>query len=531
MVAEFRHLLNYFFTVLILILLLCACADNAGNGEDEPAPSRPAVDSVQLPDGAPEILYAAAEGGHVTVRFISSGEWKASVPDSRQIGNGHFSAYQGAAGLNEITYTALANTTQSARTTTLVVTCGKASLEISVEQPSIQIELPDEEEVRQFLIRLYNETDGPNWRFRERWCSDLPINQWGSSVKYSGGKLELWLTENYLKGHFDMSGCKALTFVKLTKNELTSINLSGCPLLTYAELTSNKLTKVDVTDCPSLRQLHVGYNPLPEIDLSGHYAMAELRVESCRLTTLDLTDCTVLEELSAYENSLTELKLPPVRSRLTSLWCYGNRLRSLDLTGCSQLSLLNCGQNELTSLVLTGCSRLSRLYCYENNLAEIDVTAQRHVLGQFYCYSNRLESLDVRGFKKLSQLHCSDNRLTSLDLTGNPDTRWVLCSFNNISELQIDPAVNMLNILDITSNNIRSVDFTPFGNSIAFCELYCKANPIFSEIPDRVATMDVFEHDARFEYLPDGRYIDYGVGWWYAGEPQSGRHEPLDGQP
>lgn len=63
MVAEFRHLLNYFFTVLVLILLLCACADNAGNGEDEPAPSRPAVDSVQLPDGAPEILYAAAEGG------------------------------------------------------------------------------------------------------------------------------------------------------------------------------------------------------------------------------------------------------------------------------------------------------------------------------------------------------------------------------------------------------------------------------------------------------------------------------------
>lgn len=520
-----RQFSELFFFALLFLLLICGCAD-ASHG-DEPETPVKAVDSVVLPDGTPEVLYAKAEGGDVTVRFVASGKWSATVPESQQVGNGYFSTHKGEAGLNEIVFTALANTTQAVRQTVLLVTCGRASLEITIEQPSIDIQLPEEEEVRQFLIRLYNETDGPHWRFRERWCTDLPLNQWGSSVKYSGGKLELWLTENYLKGTFDMSGCKALTYVKLTKNELTELNVSDCPLLKEIEVTSNQLEKINISNCPSLEKLSAGYNLLTDIDLTGHHAMRTIYLSSNRFTSVDLSPCTVLETAAVDQNSLTELKLPEIRSCLHSFFCYSNNLRTLNLSGSPQLALLNCGDNELTRLDISGCDKLDRLYCYENKLPEIDVSSQRSVLAQFYCYSNLLTELNVRGFKKLSQIHCSDNKLTRLDLSGCPDARWILCSFNNISELVIDPEVNMLNILDITSNNLSSVDFAPFGHWISFCELYCRDNPIFSEIPERVATMDVFEHDARFEYLPDGRYVDYGVGWWYPGEPQSGQHEPL----
>lgn len=512
---------NTFILLLFFLLMLCACTGS--EAEEAPAPVAP--DSVEIPDGALSTLYAAAEGGTVTLRFKSSKPWTATVPDATQTPNGHFSVYKGEAGLNEVIYTAMPNTTAKERQTVFVVAAGRASLEITIVQPSLEIKLPDEEEIRRYLIRLYNETDGPNWRFRERWCSDLPIDQWGSSVKYRGGKLELWLTENQLKGRFDMSGCKALTYVKLSKNELTSVNVSNCPLLESMDLTSNKLTEVNISGCHSLNSITAGFNPLMAIDFSGHYAMRSIYMQSCLLTSLDVSDCNALEDLMIAQNSIADLRLPEKPTKLQNLWCYTNRLRSLDLTGCVWLEILNCGDNELTSLKLDDCRRLNLLYCYENNLTELNIDSQRESVGQFYCYSNRLTSLNVRNCPKLSQIHCADNRLTELDLRGCPDARWIICSYNNLSGLYIDPAVNMLNILDITSNNLTKVNFAPFGTSIAFCELYCRDNPIFSEIPERVKTLDVFEHDARFEYLPDGRYIDRGIGWWYPGEPQSGRHD------
>lgn len=514
-------------SMLLSAVALCGCTGGDSGADDgPPSPAKPGIDMVELPDGAPATLYAPAEGGTVTVRFNATRDWIINIPASLETGNGHVSQERGTPGDITLVFTAFPNTTPDERTTNLLVTAGKATLTIPVVQPSLHVELPEEEEVRQYLIRLYNETDGPNWRFKERWCSDLPINQWGSSVKYAGGKLELWLTENYLKGDFDMSGCKALTYVKLTKNELTSLNVSDCPLLKEISVTSNRLTEINISGCHSLTDLYAGYNPLTHVDLSGHHALRNVWFPACRLTSLDLTDCTVLEELSVSENSLVDLKLPAARNRITTIWCFSNALRALDLTGCTALTLLNCGDNELASLNIYGCSRLDRLYCYENNLAEIDVSSQRAVLAQFYCHSNRLTGLNLRGFKKLHQLNCGNNLLTRLDLTGCADMRWILCPCNDISELLIDPAVNMLNILDITSNRLTSVDFAPFGTSTAFCELYCRDNPISAEIPGRVATMDVFDHDARYEYLPGGGYTDHITGWWYPGEPQSGRHEP-----
>lgn len=514
-----RHLLNFMLT-LLFALLLFGCTENTA--EPEPAPVKP--DSIELPEGAASTLYAKAEGGVVTVRFNTSKDWTSTIPDSRQIGNGHFSVQKGVAGANEILFTALPNTTSAERQTTLLVTAGKASMEITIMQPSLNVELPPEEEVRQFLIRLYNATDGPNWRFKERWCSDLPLNQWGSSVKYEGGRLELRLAENYLKGELDLSGCKALTYIKVTHNELTSVNLSDCPMLQTIDFASNKVSKLNIEGCHSLTGLHAGYNLLQHIDLSGHHALRDLYVASNRLSTIDLTDCTVIENIQCYENSLTDIKMPLVRTRLHGIACPGNRLRALDMSGCTQLSLLNCSQNELTQLNLSGCTKLNRLYCYENNLTELDLKDQLKVLSQLYCYSNKLTSLDVRGCRTLTQIHASDNNLTELDLTGCTGARWILCSFNDITDLTIDPKVNMLNILDITATNIGTIDFAYFGGG-KICEFYCRATPIRMEIPEIADGFDAFEHDQRFEYLPDGRYVDHGTGWWYPGEPQSGKHE------
>lgn len=35
-----------------------------------------------------------------------------------------------------------------------------------MRQPGLGVELPGEDEVREYLVRLFHDTDGPNWRFR-----------------------------------------------------------------------------------------------------------------------------------------------------------------------------------------------------------------------------------------------------------------------------------------------------------------------------------------------------------------------------
>ena len=49
------------------------------------------------------------------------------------------------------------------------------------------------------------------------------------------------------------------------------------------------------------------------------------------------------------------------------LYCYSNKLSSLDLSKNTELFLLSCNDNKLTSLDISKKSKLTGLYCYNNN--------------------------------------------------------------------------------------------------------------------------------------------------------------------
>ena len=51
-----------------------------------------------------------------------------------------------------------------------------------------------------------------------------------------------------------------------------------------------------------------------------------------------------------------------------TLFCCGNQLTTLDVSGCKELVTLDCSNNQLTSLDVSNCSKLNTLYCYANNI-------------------------------------------------------------------------------------------------------------------------------------------------------------------
>lgn len=70
----------------------------------------------------------------------------------------------------------------------------------------------------------------------------------------------------------------------------------------------------------------------------------------------------------------------------------------LDLSGCSELYLLNCANNAITGLDVSGCSKLRFLECRWNYIP----------------------SLELSSCPELCVLICTDNCLRTLDLTANP---------------------------------------------------------------------------------------------------------------
>lgn len=359
--------------VLSVILPISGCSN-----EEEPAP-QPIVDTIEI--AQTEIAVDAA-GGEAILRFSANKDWTIRYDDDRQAVYGVLQSENGEASTScNVTFTMHANTSAASRYARFIIDAGRAKAEVTVTQPGLGIELPSEEEVRAYLMRLYEDTDGPNWRFRGKWGSDLPLNQWGSEVKYENGRLSLILGEHYMKGKVDLSGCKALVSIRASKNNITEVDLSDCPLLEEAYFINNDITRINVDRCLSLRTLRVGYNSLNDISVGWCTTLQELGCEYNKLTRLDVGRCVELRELNCAVNDITELEIPH-RKKLYYLFCYANRIKHLDVRGARFLSVLSCFNNNLEELNIDVCERLGIFWCFGNRIS-YEIPEWMDKIGQF----------------------------------------------------------------------------------------------------------------------------------------------------
>ena len=65
---------------------------------------------------------------------------------------------------------------------------------------------------------------------------------------------------------------------------------------------------------------------------------------------------------------------------LEYLYCNGNKLTELDVSGFTELTTLSCGGNQLTELDVSQNTALKYLSCGSNQLTTLDVTANTALL-------------------------------------------------------------------------------------------------------------------------------------------------------
>ena len=230
----------------------------------------------------------------------------------------------------------------------------------------------------------------------------------------------------------DMSGCSSLKSFDCNcfnggYGITTTLNLSGCSALEYLNCDSNTyLTSIDLSGCSALKNLSC--------------------FDNVDLVYLDVSDCIALETFDCRSNwSLEHLDVSscPV---LKELCCGASHLKTLNVSGCSALEILECGlfygiPNNLTTLDLSSCSSLKKLDCSGNKLNLIDVSSCT-VLERLDCMYNELKTLAVSSCPKIKDLLCSDNQLTSLTVSGCSNLESLYCPNNQLKIIDISDCPN-----------------------------------------------------------------------------------------
>ena len=198
-----------------------------------------------------------------------------------------------------------------------------------------------------------------------------------------------------------------------------------------------------------------------------------------QLTDLDVSGCTALKELACNSNQLSTLNVSGCAA-LDNLWCQSNQLSVLDVSDCTALEELRCNDNQLSVLDVSDCTALKKLECYGNELSTLGVSGCT-ALKELRCNDNQLSVLDVSGCVALEELRCSKNRLNELDV-GHCEKLWVLnCGSNRLSELDVSNCAE-LDYLDCCDNQLNTLDVS---NCPWLWELYCSSN--------QLCTLDVRE--------------------------------------
>ena len=147
-------------------------------------------------------------------------------------------------------------------------------------------------------------------------------------------------------------------------------------------------------------------------------------------------EIAAVTEIYCYERDISDLTGIGYFTALETLHCYGNQLKTLDVSKNTSLKELKCESNQLTSLDVSGNPALTQLSCFYNKLVSLDVSGAVS-LKELDCFQNQLTSLDVGHNTNLKKLQCDTNQLTVLDVSRNSDLNDLGCFDNPLTSLDI----------------------------------------------------------------------------------------------
>jgi len=258
--------------------------------------------------------------------------------------------------------------------------------------------------------------------------------------------IELGIDKDGENGKIENSSINKLTSLDLSSSNITDMTgIEGFTSLTYLDLSVNNLSTINVSQNTLLTKLDLNYNKITNLDVSANKELINLSFAANQISTIDLSQNKKLHYLTVDYNSLSVL----------------------DLTANNELEIISCGSNNLTTLNTSNLSNLLTLLCGLNQISALDLSNNLK-LDILQCYNNNLTSLDLNHNVLLKRLNAANNQLTSLDLSHNPLLELVYIEFNPLTTLNLQNGNNENFILPASNGTDKKsgkVDACSFLNN------------------------------------------------------------------
>ncbi|WP_047547872.1 leucine-rich repeat domain-containing protein [Psychroserpens sp. Hel_I_66] len=233
------------------------------------------------------------------------------------------------------------------------------------------------------------------------------------------------------------------------------------------------LTQCVDTDNDGIFDSDVDLNDDGEIQVSEAEAVQSLRIIFNNIQSIDGIDFFVnLQKLENQNNPINEVDLS-LNINLKELKFANANLTTLDLSQNIELEYLDCSNNQITSLSdLTVNPALEYVNCSNNQINSLALNTPNSLLKELICSINNISLLTLINLNLLEKLNVSSNQLSEIDVTQNQNLTELSISSNSISGIDLSQNIS-LEILSISYTTINEVDLTNFNNLQEFFAYEC----------------------------------------------------------
>lgn len=302
--------------------------------------------------------------------------------------------------------------------------------------------------------------------------------------------------------------CEDLVFNELFYNEetypiaywkTTSLNIHLCKRLNV--IRCNRLSnvgEVNLENCQSLEEVSFGECNFKELNVYGNFEAKNFMVDK---TNRYIDNYMIMSKICLFDDRKNSLKFGNLYMK--NVICKTNSWESLEIDSVYFDSCVL----EVGSLAIKG-EPYSDVFNFNKCLKSAIFD---------YCHFN--QNIIFEGCDKLERLSCTRSytaALTSdysvIDVRNTPNLKYLNCSGSDFYDILFDSHLNFVEVHCLDMRNLL------------------KMIPDFLN-PD---AMVCFKYDVRYSYRKvhnqmthedEIEVTDRGYGWWYPGEPESGRHE------
>ena len=249
------------------------------------------------------------------------------------------------------------------------------------------------------------------------------------------------------------------------------------------------LEKGAITNKPSLQEMtsfcnmtrvnieNLGFTQFNGLEIFTNLNRLDIYSENL-FTSLDVSACTELSILNCSGIPLTSLNVTGC-TKLSILNCTNSPLTSLDLAGLTSLTSFNCHNSQLTSIDVSGCTALKEMIFFGNPLTDLNISGSGFEKIEYDSYNDAISdliSVNASECKALTSISVPYNSITSLDVSGCTALRVLNLHLNQLTNIDVSECTALTSLI-CSGNQLTSLNLI---NNMALTNLDCSVNQLTS---------------------------------------------------